>query len=319
MKAIMQRRYGPPDVLGMEEAERPVPGAGEVLVRVMAASIFAGDLHVVRGRPLVMRFVTGLRRPKNPIPGLDAAGVVEAVGPGVTRLQAGDEVFGWASGALAGYACAAADRFEPKPSRLTFEQAAAVPEAGVTALQGLRDHGRVGPGSSVLVIGASGGVGTFAIQVAKALGATVTAVCSTRNVDQARALGADAVIDYTREDPLATDLRFDVIFQVAGTLKPWRLRRLLTPDGTLVLSSGDGRMNGIDRIVLGKVTYAFGRRRLGVFVTNENAADLATLRDLIDAGRVTPVIERTYPLAAAADAFRHLETGHATGKVVLAV
>lgn len=318
MKAIVQRRYGAPDVLALEEVERPAAGAGEVLVRVRASAIFAGDLHVLHGRPLAMRLATGLRRPKTAIPGLDLAGVVESVGPGVTRFQPGDEVFGWAAGSLAEYACVPEDHLASRPVRLTCEQAAAVPEAGMTALQGLRDQGRVGPGSSVMVIGASGGVGTFAIQVAKALGATVTAVCSTHNVEQARALGADAVIDYTREDPLASDRRYDVILQVAGTAKPWRLRRLLTPRGTLVLSSGDGRMNGIDRILLGKLAFLGSGRRLGVFVTAENAADLAALRDLVDAGHVTPVVERTYPLEAASDAFRHLESGHARGKVVLA-
>ena len=319
MKAIIQQRYGGPDVLGLEEVDRPVPEAGEVLVRVRAASIFAGDVHVLHGRPRLMRLSTGLRRPKSPVPGMDLAGVVASVGPGVTRLQVGDEVFGWAAGSLAEYVRAPEDHLERKPARLTFLQAAALSEGGQTALQGLRDHGGVRAGSKVLVIGASGGVGTFAIQVAKALGATVTAVCSTANVAQARALGADAVVDYTQVDPLATDRTYDVIFQVAGTAKPWRLRRLLAPGGTLVLNSGDGRLNGIDRILLGKLAFIGSGRRLGVFVTNENAADLAVLRDLVDAGSVTPSIERTFLLDPAADAFRHLETGHARGKVVLAV
>ncbi len=319
MKAIVQRRYGPPGALALEDVQTPVPGPGEVLVRVRAASIFAGDLHVLRGRPRVMRMSTGLRRPKKAIPGMDLAGVVESVGPGVDRLRPGDEVFGWAPGTLAEYACGPADRFERKPDRLSFEQAAAAPEAGVTAIQGLRDHGRVAAGQSVMVIGASGGVGTFAIQVAKALGASVTAVCSTGNVEQARAIGADEVIDYTTNDPTATGRRYDVIFQVAGTAKPWRLRRLLNRDGALVLCSGDGRMSGIDRIALGTLTYAFASQRLGVFVTNEDRPGLVALRELIDAGAVTPVVERTFPLEAAADAFRQLEAGHARGKLVITV
>ena len=319
MQAIVQHRYGAPDVLALGEVERPVPGHGEVLVRVRAAAIFAGDLHVVRGRPLVLRMSTGLRRPKNPIPGIDVAGTVEAVGAGVTRLHAGDEVFGWSAGTLAEYVCDAEDHFALAPAALTPEQAAAAPEAGMTALQGLRDKGGVGPGRSVMVIGASGGVGTFAIQVAKALGATVTAVCSTANVEQARALGADEVIDYTRTDPFAPGRRYDVIFQVAGTASPRRLRKLLTPDGTLVLNSGDGRLNGIDRILLGTLTFAVARQRLGIFVTKENGADLTALRDLMDAGSVVPAVDRTYPLARAADAFRYLEAGHARGKVVLTV
>lgn len=318
MKAIVQRSYGSPDTLTLEELERPVPAGGEVLVRVRAASIFAGDVHVLRGRPFLLRLASGLRRPKQPVPGIDLAGVVEAVGPGATRFGPGDEVFGWASGALAEYVAAPEDHLEPKPVRLSFEQAAAAPEAGMTALQGLRDQGQVGPGQSVLVIGASGGVGTFAIQIARALGATVTAVCSTANVEQARALGADRVIDYTRQDPLATDERFDVIFQVAGTAKPWRLRRLLTPGGRLVLSSGDGRLNGIDRILLGSLVFAVGSQQLGVFVTKENGADLAALRELLEAGSVTPVVDRTSSLEAAAEAFRYLEAGHARGKVVIA-
>jgi NADPH:quinone reductase-like Zn-dependent oxidoreductase len=317
MKAIVQHRYGPPDVLALEDIASPAPGPGEVLVRVRAASIFAGDLHVVRGRPLVMRLATGLRRPKHPVPGVDLAGVVDAVGQNVTRLRVGDEVFGWAAGALAELVVVGEDHLEPKPAALSFEQAAAVPEAGMTALQGLRDGGRVQPGQSVLVIGASGGVGTFAVQVAKALGATVTAVCSTRNVEQARAIGADRVIDYTTCDPFAGDARYDVIFQVAGTVSPGRLRRLVTRDGTLVLSSGDGRLNGIDRILAGTLRFLAASQRLGVFVTKENHADLVTLRDLLEAGSVVPVIDRVYALEHAPAALRYLETGHARGKVVI--
>jgi NADPH:quinone reductase-like Zn-dependent oxidoreductase len=318
VKAIVQHRYGSPDLLELADVPCPEPAPGEVLVRVRAASIFAGDLHVIRGRPLVLRFATGLRRPRNPVPGIDLAGVVGGVGAGVTRFTPGDPVFGWAAGSLAECVAVPEDHLEPLPTGLTFEQAAAVPEAGMTALQALRDRGRVRPGQSVLVIGASGGVGTFAVQVAKVLGATVTAVCSTRNVEQARALGADQVVDYTAGDPFAGEARYDVIVQVAGTASPGRLRRLLTRDGTLVLSSGDGRLNGIDRIVRASLTFPFSSRRLGVFVTRENHADLATLRELLEAGSIRPVIDRTYPLAEAPAALRYLETGHARGKVVIA-
>jgi NADPH:quinone reductase-like Zn-dependent oxidoreductase len=319
VKAIVQRRYGAPDVLTLEELPRPEPGHGEVLVRVRAASIFAGDLHVVRGAPFFVRFATGLRRPRNPIPGVDLAGVVEAEGPGVTDLRAGDEVFGFAVGSLAELVRVPADHVVRRPTNLTPGQAAAVPEAALTALQGLRDHGRVRAGQRVLIIGASGGVGTFAVQIAKALGATVTGVCGPSNLDLVRSLGADHAIDHTRTDVTTAGERYDVILQLAGTASPRRLRRALVPGGTLVLSNGTGRMAGVDRILAAVVLGPFVRERLVVFVTKENGADLATLAAMIESGQVRPVVDRTYPLAEAADALLYLEAGHARGKVVIAV
>jgi NADPH:quinone reductase-like Zn-dependent oxidoreductase len=319
MQAIVHRRYGAPDVLALEEIERPVPEASQALVRVRAASVFFGDWRVLRGSPFVVRFAAGLRRPKQPVPGIDVAGVVEAVGPGVTSLRPGDEVFGWTSGALAEFTCAPADQFVAKPTNLTFAEAASVPEAAVTALQGLRDHGRVRPGQHVLVIGASGGCGTFAVQLAKAFGAEVTGVCSTRNLELVRSIGADHVIDYTRASVLQTQGRFDVIYQAAGTDSPRQLRHLLTPTGTLVLSNGSGRFAGIDRIVQALVLSPFVGQRLAVYVTRENRGDLLVLRDLLEAGTIRPVIDRTYQLRQAPEAFRYLEAGHTSGKVVIAV
>jgi len=319
MKAIVHRRYGPPDLLRLEDLPKPEPGPGEVLVRVRAASVFAGDWHIVRGAPFLMRLATGLRRPRNLIPGIDLAGVVEGVGPGVTDLRSGEEVFGFASGSLAELVCVPADHLVRKPRNLTLEEAATVPEAGMTALQGLRDHGRVQAGQRVLVIGASGGVGTFAVQIAKALGAEVTGVCGPANVELVRSIGADHVIDYTRTDVTTPGERYDVILQLAGTASPGRLRRAIVPGGTLVLSSGDGRIAGLDRIVAASLLNPFVRERLAVFVTKENGADLATLSDMIQAGQVRPVIDRTYPLAEAGEALRYLEAGHARGKVVIAI
>jgi NADPH:quinone reductase-like Zn-dependent oxidoreductase len=317
MKAIVQDRYGPPDVLQLREIGKPSPGAGQVLVSARAASLFAGDVFVIRGRPLFLRLATGLLRPKHPVPGMEVAGMVEEVGVGVAGLRPGEEVFGWSAGTLAEYVCDSADHFVARPANLTLEQAAAVPEAGMTALQGLRDAGRIQPGHQALIVGASGGVGSFAVQIAKALGAEVTGVCSTRNVELVRSIGADHVIDYTQGDITETDGRYDVILQAAGTTSPGRLRRLLTRDGTLVLSSGQGRLNGIDRIIKALATSPLVSQRLVTFVTRENRADLLTLRDLIEAGKVTPLIDRTYALADAPDAVRYVAAGHTRGKVVI--
>jgi NADPH:quinone reductase-like Zn-dependent oxidoreductase len=319
MKAIVQRRYGPPETLRLEEVDRPSVGDGDVLIRVQAAAVFFGDWRVIRGSPFVLRLATGLRRPRNPIPGLDVAGVVEAVGSGIDDLRPGDEVFGWVAGAFAEYASAPRDHFVRKPKALTFQEAASVPEAALTALQGLRDHGRVEPGQRVLIIGASGGVGTFAVQIAKALGAEVTGVCSTRNLELVRSIGADHLIDYTREDVTRTGRRYDVIYQGAGTDSPGRLRQLLTERGTLVLSDGQGRFAGIDRIVKAKLLSPFVRQRLVVYVTKENQADLVAIAELIEAGRIRPVIDRTYPLTAVPEAVRYLEAGHTQGKVVITI
>jgi NADPH:quinone reductase-like Zn-dependent oxidoreductase len=317
MQAIVQHRYGGPEVLMLEEVAKPSPGPGDVLIRVRAASLFFGDRAMIRGRPLIVRTATGLRRPRQPIPGIDVAGVVEAVGTDVVEHAPGDEVFGFVKGALAQYACAPADHFVRKPSTLDFAEAAAAPEAGLTALQGLRDAGGLVSGQTTLIIGASGGVGTFAVQIARAMGASVTAVCSTRNVDLVRSIGAEHVIDYTAEDLIDRPERYDLILQTAGTASPNRLRRLLRPGGTLVLSDGEGRLAGIDRILAATVLDPFVRERLVVFLTRENQADLAALRDLIEAGAVRPVIDRSYPLADAPKALAYLEAGHTQGKVVI--
>ena len=316
MQAIVQHRYGGPDVLAIEEVARPVPREGQVLVRVHAAAMFAGDAFVIRGRPWLVRLATGLRRPRHPIPGIDVAGVVESVGAGVTRLRPGDAVFGWSAGTFADYVCDGDDHFVAKPAALSFEQAAAVPEAALTAVQAFR-HARLEAGQSVLVIGASGGVGTFAVQVAKAMGATVTGVCSTRNLELVRSIGADSVIDYTANDVTGGDQRFDVILQVAGTTSPLRLRRALSPRGTLVLSSGQGPLGGIDRILKALVVSPFVGQRLTTFVTKENGEDLETIRALLESATIRPVIDRTFPLRRASDALRYLEAGHTQGKVVL--
>ena len=317
MRAIVQDHYGAPDVLRLEQVPVPEPGPGEVLVRVEAAAIFFGDWRTMRGSPAIIRSATGWRRPKHPVPGIELAGVVEAIGPAVTGLTPGDAVFGWGKGAIAELARIPADQLVAKPESLTFAEAAAIPEAGMTALQGLRDAARVEPGQRVLVIGASGGVGTFAVQIAKALGAHVTAVCSTRNVELVRAIGADAVVDYTRDGLESWPGPYDVIFQGAGTVSPNRLRRLLTPSGTLVLSNGQGRFAGIDRILAATVLDPFVRQRLVVFMTRENRADLLAVRDLVESGAVRPVVDRCYPLEATPDAFRYLEAGHTQGTVVI--
>ena len=318
MKAVVQRRYGPPDVLRVEEIDRPAPAHGQVLLRVRAASVNPADWHAIRGRPFLVRMVGyGLRTPTHGTPGTDVAGVVEAVGADVTGLQPGDEVFGWARGSYAEFATARADRLALKPGTITFEQAAAVPTAGVTALQGLRDTGRLSAGQQVLVIGASGGVGSFAVQIAKALGAEVTGVCSARNVEFLRSIGADVAIDYTREDVVRSGRRYDLVFQLAGTRSPLALRRILRPTGTLVLCSGDGPISGLDRIALAGVASRFGRQRLVAFVARQRDVDLATLKELIGAGRIRPIIDRTYPLEDTPEAIRYVEARHARGKVVI--
>ena len=318
MKAVVRHRYGPPEVLELRDIDPPVVGDGDVLVRVRASSVNPADWHIMRGRPFFLRLAGyGLRTPKHPVLGSDVAGVVEAVGKDVTGLRTGDEVFGWGRGTYAELAPASPDRLAAKPANLTFEQAAAVPLAAITALQGLRDIGKLQPGQTVLVIGASGGVGTFAVQIAKALGAEVTGVCSTRNVELVRSIGADRVIDYTREDVTRSAQRYDLIFQLAGTASPSRLRRALAPKGTLVLSSGDGRLNGIDRIVKAVVTSPFVSQNLVTWVANEDGADLTTLKELIESGKVTPVIDRTYPLSETPEAIRYVEAGHTQGKIVV--
>jgi len=327
MKAIVQDRYGSPGgVLELREIDKPALEDTAVLVRVHASSVNPADWHFMRGTPYIMRAQSGLRRPKASVLGCDVAGQVEAVGRDVATFQPGDEVFGdlcmRGFGAFAEYVSAPEDLLALKPAGLSFENAAAVPLAGGTALQGLRDHGRVEPGHKVLIVGASGGVGTFAVQVAKALGAEVTGVCSTRNVDMVRSLGADHVIDYTREDFTEGGQRYDVILQLAGTTSPSECRRALTPEGTLLLSSGesDGRWIGpVDRVIKALVLSPFVKQKLVSFTAKPGGENLRSLSELIEAGKVTPVIDRTYPLSEVPAALEYLEEGHAQGKVVIGV
>jgi NADPH:quinone reductase-like Zn-dependent oxidoreductase len=322
LKAITYHRYGSPDVLEFEEVDDPVVKDDEVLVRVRAASVNPRDWHFMRGLPYVMRPL-GLRIPKDGALGSDVAGQVEAVGRTVTRFRPGDEVFAHVlAGGFAEYACVSEEALGLKPANLTFEQAAAVPLAAVTALQGLRDRGRIQSGQRVLIIGASGGVGTFAVQLGKSFGADVTGVCSTRNVDMVRSIGADHVVDYTQEDFTQSGQKYDLIFQLAGTHSPSACRRALTPKGTLVMSSGEsgGRWIGpLDRIIKAVVLSPFVSQRLSPFEAKRSKEDLQVLKELIESGKVSPVIDRTYPLSEAPEAMRYLEEGHARGKVVITV
>src|SRR5829696_4098637 len=323
MKAIFRDEYGSPDVLQLRDIDKPEIGDDEVLLRVHAAGVGRDVWHVMTGLPYPIRLAGyGLRGPKNPVIGSDVAGVVEAVGKNVTRFQPGDEVFGIGKGSYAEYVCAREDKLAHKPANLTFEQAAVVAISGLPALQGLRDHGKVRPGQEVLVIGASGGVGTFAVQLAKALGAHVTGVCSTTKVDTVRSIGADRVIDYTQEDFAEGDQRYDLILDIGGNSSLSRLRRALTPQGTLVITGGEGGgrwLGGTDRQIRALVLSPFVSQKLGTFVNNENHEDMLVLKEFIEAGKVTPVIDRTYPLREVPEAIRYLEEGHARGKVVITV
>jgi NADPH:quinone reductase-like Zn-dependent oxidoreductase len=320
MKAIVQDRFGPPDVLELREVADPRAGDGEVLVRVRAASVNPADWYAMAGIPYVARPQMGLRRPKTNRPGLDLAGVVTAVGGAVRRFRPGDEVFGAGAGTLAEYAAVPEDALVGKPANLSFEQAAAVPVAGLTALQGLRDKGRLRPGQRVLINGASGGVGTFAVQLAKALGAEVTGVCSTRNVDLVGSLGADQVIDYTRQDFTRTGRRYDLLLDVAGS-RPWSdCRRVLDPRSTLVLvgaPKGSRLLGPLSHIAKVGLASLPARQKVVFFISKANTQDLEFLRELLEAGTVTPVVERAYPLPEAADALRYLGEGHARGKLVI--
>jgi NADPH:quinone reductase-like Zn-dependent oxidoreductase len=318
MKAIVQDTYGSPDVLELREIERPVPGDDDVLVRMHAASVNPQDWHIMRAAPFIVRASGfGLRTPKKPIRGTDVAGTVEEVGRNVTRFRSGDDVFGWCEGAFAEYVSVDESHLVPKPADVSFEVAGSIAMAGCTAIQGLRDTGAVKAGQEVLIIGAGGGVGTFAVQIAKALGARVTGVCGTTKMEFVRSLGADHVIDYTREDFTRSGKRYDVIFQLAGTASPSACRRALTPKGTLVLSSGEGRYAGIDRIVRAMVSSPFVGQRLRLLATKETNDDLVALAALIEAGKLTPVIDKTYPLSEVPDAIRFLEAGHARGKIII--
>jgi NADPH:quinone reductase-like Zn-dependent oxidoreductase len=322
MKAVVHNTYGSPDVLELEQIDKPEPADDEVLVRVRAASVNPADWYTLTG-PFVARVPNGLRRPKDNRLGVDYAGEVEAVGANVTHFRPGDEVFGGRTGAFAEYVCAREDRgVVPKPANVTFEEAAAVPIAALTALQGLRDKGQVQAGQSVLINGASGGVGTFAVQIAKALGAEVTGVCSTRNVDIVRSIGADHVIDYTKEDFTRSDRRYDLILDVAGS-KSWsELKRVLEPDGRLVIvgaPKSKGILGPLAHIMKLRLASVPGSRKAVFFISRVNKADMQTLRELLESGEVKPVVDRRYDLGEIADAFRYLGDGHAQGKIVVTV
>ena len=322
MRAIVQRCYGSPEVLESADVDRPVVGDDDVLVRVRAASVHPGDYFLMTGEPYVVRLAFGLRRPRHPIPGRDLAGVVAAVGKDVADLQPGDEVFGWSTtGTLAEYACVPADQLVRTPANLSAGQAAAVPTSGLTALQALRDIAHVQPGQAVLITGASGGVGTFAVQIAKALGAVVTGVCSTRNMELVRSVGADHVIDYTRTDFTRTGLRYDVIFDSMEAQSLSEVRRALTPTGTLIPNSGRGGLwvGPLGRIVKARARSLFTRQTLRPFTSVGKRQDLLDLAELLEAAQLTPVIDRTYPLSQAAEALRYVGAGHTRGKVVISV
>jgi NADPH:quinone reductase-like Zn-dependent oxidoreductase len=312
MKAIRYTEYGPPDVLHLTEVATPVPKDDEILIRIRAASANPLDWRLMRGAPYPIRLMTGLRRPKETRLGHDLAGQVEAVGGKVTQFQPGDAVFGASDGAFAEFVCASESEVVPMPANVTFEQAAAVGVGGLTALQGLRDRGRVQPGQKVLLNGAAGGVGTFAVQIAKWLGAGVTGVCSTRNVDLVRSIGADHVVDYTREDFTRTGQRHDVILDMIGNRSLSDSRRALTPKGTLVWVGGS--LTGMPKAL---VVSPFVSQKLVVLIAKSTKEDLITLRELLEAGTVMPVIDRSYPLAEVPEAIRYLEEGHARGKVVI--
>ncbi len=324
MKAIVQDLYGGPDVLRLDEVERPTPGKRDVLVRVHAAGLDAGVWHVMRGDPYLVRLAFGLRRPRKGarVRGLDLSGVVEAVGAEVTRWSPGDEVYGVGNGSFAEWATASQDRLARKPANLSFTQAAVVPISACTALHALRDAGRVQPGQRVLVLGASGGVGSFAVQLARHFGAEVTAVCSAAKADLVRTLGATHVLDYTRDDPTDGARRYDLVLDIAGNRPLAHVRRALTPKGTLVLVGGDhgGRwLGGLERSLWAMLLSPFVGHTLRGLVSTERHDDLDLLRDLIEAGHLTPVLDRTFPLAETPAAVRYLEAGHARGKLAIAL
>jgi NADPH:quinone reductase-like Zn-dependent oxidoreductase len=321
MQAIVFTRYGSPDVLQFQDIEKPLPQDHQLLIEVHAASVNTLDL-AIRGALLARLFTGGLLRPKDPKVGVDLAGRVEAVGSAVTQFRPGDEVFGRGRGAFAEYACVREDAVVLKPATITYEAAAAVPVAALTALQGLRDKGQIQPEQKVLIHGASGGVGTFAVQIAKSFGAEVTAVCSTRNVDMARSIGADHVIDYTQEDCTRSGQRYDLILAVNGYHPILAYRRVLSERGIYVMAgvSKDHIFQALlQAMLLGPVISRAGEQRMGFFLAKPNQKDLMYVKELLETGKVVPVIDRRYPLSETAEAFRYLEEGHARGKVVITV
>jgi NADPH:quinone reductase-like Zn-dependent oxidoreductase len=319
MKAFIYTEYGSPDVLQFTEMEKPVPRDDEVLIKIRAASVNPYDWRLIRGKPLFIRLmIGGLRKPEPTRPGRDAAGQVEAVGRNVTQFKPGDEVFGACPGAFAEYVCAAEDRLVLKPANVSFEDAASVPIAAITALQGLRDHGRIQRGQKVLIDGASGGVGTFAVQIAKSFGAEVTAVCSTGKIDTARSLGADHIIDYTQEDFTQSGKLYDLIFAANAHRSIFAYRRALNQNGIYVMAGG-GWSEILQAVALGPLLSRVGSKKLCFISAKIIKTDLAVLRNLLEARTIVPVIDRRYPLRDAAEAVRFLEDGHAKGKVVITV
>ncbi|CAA9277670.1 MAG: Bifunctional protein: zinc-containing alcohol dehydrogenase; quinone oxidoreductase (NADPH:quinone reductase); Similar to arginate lyase [uncultured Chloroflexia bacterium] len=322
MKAVVYTKYGSPDVLQLKEVEKPTPKDNEVLIRIHAASANAADWHLLRGDPFLLRLGYGLLKPNNTILGADIAGRVEAVGNNVTQFQPGDEVFGDISGCglggFAEYVSVPEHAVISKPASMTFEEAAAVPMAAVTALQGLRDKGQIQPGQKVVIHGASGGVGTFAVQIAKAFRAEVTAVCSTRKVDLVRSIGADHVIDYTQEDFTKNGQRYDLILAANGNRSMFEYKRALAPTGRYVVTGGS-MAQLFQAMLLGPLLSTAGRQKMGNVLARPNQKDLACMKELLEAGKVIPVIDRCYPLSETAEAIRYLEAGHARGKVVITV
>jgi NADPH:quinone reductase-like Zn-dependent oxidoreductase len=318
MKAIVYHNYGSPDVLQCEDIEEPTAKDDEVLIKVRAASVNTLDWRLVRGTPYFGRIMAGLRKPKITRLGIDVAGQIEAVGGNITHFKPGDEVFGACRGAFAEYACAAEDKLALKPANISFEEAAAVPVAAITALLGLRDKGRISPGQKVLVDGASGGVGTFAVQIAKSFGADVTAVCSTRKVDTARSIGADQTIDYTREDFTQSGQRYDLILAANAHHSILDYRRALSPNGIYVFAGGGG-VQILQAMLLAPLLSLLGSKKMCFSVAKIHSKDLVLLKDLLAAGKIVPVIDRRYPLSEVAEALRYLEEGHAQGKVVITV
>jgi NADPH:quinone reductase-like Zn-dependent oxidoreductase len=318
MKAIKFTQYGSPDVLQLQEVEQPVPKDNQVLVKVHAASVNALDWHRMRGDPFLVRLSDGFRKPKNTSLGADIAGRVEVVGANVTQFQPGNEVFGVCGGGFAEYARTAEKNLALKPGNLSFEEAAAVPVAALTALQGLRDKGQIQPGQKVLINGAGGGVGTFAVQLAKSFGAEVTAVCSTHNLNMARSIGADHVIDYTKEDFTKNGQHYDLIIAANGYHPLLHYRRALSPGGIYVVLGGS-MAQLIQALLLGPLVSRMGSKKMGFLLSDSSQTDLLVVKELLEAGKVVPVIDRRYPLSETAEAIRYLEAGHARGKVIITV
>lgn len=323
MQAIVYHRYGPPDVLELQEIPKPTPTDGQVLIRVHAASANPYDWHLLRGTPLLIRPFIGLRMPRFQRLGADVAGVVEAIGPNAGQFKPGDAVFGAAKGSFAEYACAAVSQLAIKPREISFEHAACLPIAGITALQGLRDKGNIQKGQTVLINGAAGGVGTFAVQIAKSIGARVTAVCSTRNVEMLQSIGADEVIDYTREDFAGLARKFDLLFDLVGNRSLTDCLRVVQPIGTYIPCGGGtpdrSTTDLIMRLLQDAIQSRFVSQRIRGLLAKISHEELVFLADLVQAGKVKPVVDRTYGLLETAAAIRHLESGHARGKVVIAI